>query len=103
VNHASDAEKKMKRLPLILACATAVLASSLAFSSDWNAQPLSVKRQMASQMISCMKKRMYGDRLISYNEAAKRCRDEVQGQLEKATSGPLVADSGPAASSGRAK
>jgi hypothetical protein len=101
VNH--DAEKKMKRLPLILGCATAVLASSPAFSSDWNAQPRSVKRQMASQMISCMKKRMYGDRLISYNEAAKRCRDEVQGQLEKATSGPLVADSGPAASSSPAK
>jgi hypothetical protein len=37
---------------------------------------------------------MSGDRLISYNEASKRCRDEVQGQLEKATAGPLVADSG---------
>ena len=86
----------MKRLPLILGCASAVLATSHAFSSDWKGQPRAVKRQMASQLISCMKKRMYGDRLISYNEAAKRCRDEVQGQLEKATAGPLVADSGPA-------
>jgi hypothetical protein len=94
VNHASDAEKKMKRLPLILASATAILATSHAFASDWKVQPLAVKRQMASQLISCMKKRMSGDRLISYNEASKRCRDEVQGQLEKATAGPLVADSG---------
>jgi len=92
----------MKRLTLILASATvlasasAVLATSPVFASDWKGQPLAVKRQIASQLISCMKKRMYGDRLISYNEAAKRCRDEVQGQLEKATAGPLVADSGPA-------
>jgi hypothetical protein len=86
----------MKRLPLILGCATAVLANSHAFSSDWKGQPLAVKRQMASQLISCMKKRMYGDRQISYNEAAKRCRDEVQGQLEKSSVGPLVADSGAA-------
>ena len=92
----------MKRLTLILASATvlasasAVLATSPVFASAWKGQPLAVKRQMASQLISCMKKRMYGDRLISYNEAAKRCRDEVQGQLEKATAGPLVADSGPA-------
>jgi hypothetical protein len=56
VNHASDAEKKMKRLPLILASATAILATSHAFASDWKVQPLAVKRQMASQLISCMKK-----------------------------------------------
>jgi hypothetical protein len=92
----------MKRLTLILAAGAvlttvgAVLATPPVFASDWKGQPLAVKRQMASQLISCMKKRMYGDRLISYNEAAKRCRDEVQGQLEKATAGPLVAESGPA-------
>jgi hypothetical protein len=93
----------MKRLPLILGCATAVLANSHAFSSDWKGQPLAVKRQMASQLISCMKKRMYGDRQISYNEAAKRCRDEVQGQLEKASVGPLVADSAATADGAPAK
>ena len=79
----------MNPLPMILA--TAVLASTQAQASDWKGQPLAAKRQIASQVIDCMKRRMYSDRLVSYNDAAKTCRDQVQGQLEKATSGPLVA------------
>jgi len=81
----------MNRVTLILATAGAVLAASQTFASDWKGQPLAVKRQMASQVISCMKKRMSSDRLISYNEASKICRETVEGQLEKNTSGPLVA------------
>jgi len=87
----------MKRLTLILATTSTVMASSSAFASDWKAQPLAVKRQMVSQVISCMKKRMSDDRRISYNEASKVCRETVEGQLEKSTSGPLVAvDTSPA-------
>jgi hypothetical protein len=82
----------MKRSILILAAATAVLATSHAFASDWKGQPLAVKRQMVAEMLTCMKKRMYGDRQISYNVASKLCRDEVQARLDKATAGPLVAD-----------
>jgi hypothetical protein len=81
----------MKRLTLILATTSAVVAVSPAFASDWKAQPLAVKRQMVAQMISCMKKRMSSDRLVSYNQASKSCRETVEGQLEKSTSGPLVA------------
>jgi hypothetical protein len=81
----------MKRLTLILATTSAVVAASPAFATDWKAQPLAVKRQMVSQVISCMKKRMSDDRRISYNEASKVCRETVEGQLEKSTSGPLVA------------
>jgi hypothetical protein len=81
----------VKRLILILATTGAVAAAATAFASDWNAKPLAVKRQMVTQVISCMKKRMSSDRLISYNQAAKFCRETVEGQLEKSTSGPLVA------------
>jgi hypothetical protein len=88
---AAEEEKKMKRLTLTLAMTGAVVAASPAFASDWKAQPLAVKRQMVSQVIACMKKRMSGDRLISYNQASKECRETVEGQLEKNTSGPLVA------------
>ena len=88
---AADEENEVKRLTLILAMTSAVAAVSPAVASDWKAQPPSVKRQMVSQMISCMKKRMSNDRLISYNQAAKSCRETVEGQLEKSTSGPLVA------------
>jgi len=87
----------MKRLTLVLAAASAVLATSQTFASDsntsdWKRQPLAVKRQMVTQMLACMKKRMCGDRLISYNQASKLCRDEVQGRVDKASAGPLVAD-----------
>jgi hypothetical protein len=88
---APEEEKEMKRLTLILATAGAVVATSHAFASDWKAQPLAVKRQLVSQVISCMKKRMSSDRLVSYNQASKACRETVEGQLEKSTSGPLVA------------
>jgi hypothetical protein len=88
-------EKEVNRLTLILATAGAVVATSHALASDSKEQPLAVKRQIASQVISCMKKRMSSDRLISYNQASKVCRETVEGQLEKSTSGPLVAaDSG---------
>lgn len=80
------------RISLILAATGAfVAASSPAFGFDWKAQPLAVKRQMASQMISCMKKRMATDRLISYYQASKICRETIEGQIEKSSSGPLVA------------
>jgi hypothetical protein len=81
----------MRHLTLILAMAGAAVAASHALASDWKSQPLAVKRQMVSQVISCMKKRMSNDRLISYNQASKECRETVEGQLEKSTSGPLVA------------
>jgi hypothetical protein len=86
----------MKRLILIIATAGATLAASHAFASDWKGQPPAVKRQIVMQMVACMKKRMYGDRLISYNRASKLCRDEVEGRLDKASADPLVADTGQA-------
>lgn len=86
----------MKRLTWILAIASAVLATSPAFASDWKGQPLAVKRQMVAQVVACMKKRMHGDRLISYNQASKLCRDEVEARLDKPSTGVLVADTGAA-------
>ena len=80
----------MQRLTPILAMVS-VVAASPAFAFDWKAQPPAVKRQMVSQVVSCMKKRMSSDRMISYNRASKECRETVEGQLEKSTSGPLVA------------
>lgn len=82
----------MNRLTLILATAGAVVATSQAIASDWKGKPLAVKRQMVSQVISCMKRRMSSDRLISYNQASKLCREQVQAKFEKASTGPLVAE-----------
>jgi hypothetical protein len=81
----------VNRATLILATASALVAAAPAYASDWKAQPLAVKRQLVSQVISCMKKRMSSDQRISYYQASKICRETVEGQLEKSTAGPLVA------------
>jgi hypothetical protein len=80
----------MTRLSLAIALGTAVLASTQASANDWKGQPLSTKRQVVAQVIDCMKKRMSGDRSISYNEAAKVCKNEVNRRFDNAA-GPLVA------------
>ena len=81
----------MKRLSVVIATTCALLAGVQALGADWKAQSFSARRQTVVQVIDCMKKRMAGDRLISYNEAARFCRDQVNKQLAGPTSGPLVA------------
>jgi hypothetical protein len=38
-----------------------------------------------------MRKRMANDKYVSYNQAAKLCKDEVTKQLDASDTGPLVA------------
>jgi hypothetical protein len=95
-NHDSKCGEHVKGLTFVFAVAGAVLAAAQAPAGDWKAQPLAVKRQLVVQVIECMKKRMSGDRHISYNQAAKQCRDEVERHLEKASAEPMVAADTPA-------
>jgi hypothetical protein len=84
----------MNRLPIVIAIAGSMLggltaigsSTALASHTSWSA-----KRQFASQVINCMRKRMADDKHISYNQAAKICKDEVSKQTEGADAGPLVA------------
>jgi hypothetical protein len=86
----------MTRLSFAISIGAALLASAQAPADAWKSQSFAVKRQMVSQVIDCMKKRMSSNRLISYNDAAKLCKDEVARRFESAPAGPLVAaDSGP--------
>jgi len=79
----------MKRLPVVIAVLGALLVGTHASADDWKNQPFATKRQAAGMIIDCMRKRMSKDRLISYNEAAKVCKQEV-AKLG-APAGPLVA------------
>jgi hypothetical protein len=81
----------MERASLAIATAVAVLASTHAFADDWKGQSLATKRQVVSQVVDCMRKRMSSDRAISYNQAAKVCKDEVNRRYDAASAGPLVA------------
>jgi hypothetical protein len=80
----------MNRLPLVVAITGTVFGTSTALAAG-PAHSVSAKRQFVSQVISCMRKRMANDKYVSYNQAAKICKDEVTKQLDGSNAGPLVA------------
>jgi hypothetical protein len=79
----------MKRvlMGIIMMCVMLAGAETLALDSPGRTRMS--KHQMVSQVIDCMKRRMYADRAISYNEAAKICKAQIERQND--SSGPLVA------------
>jgi hypothetical protein len=80
----------MNRLPATIVIAGGLLANSMVYAAD-RPHSFAAKRQFASQVIGCMKKRMAADRYISYNEAAKVCKEQVNRQFDSPDQGPLVA------------
>jgi hypothetical protein len=80
------------KVPVMMTIAGSVLASSMCLAADpWHS--FAAKRLYANQVIGCMRKRMSTDKYISYNQAAKGCKDWVAQQNEgtAAAAGPLVA------------
>jgi len=53
--------------------------------------PTAARHQMIVKTIDCMRKRMSIDKVVSYNEAAKTCRNQASKQPEQSVSGALVA------------
>jgi hypothetical protein len=53
--------------------------------------PTMTRHQMMVKMIDCMRRQMSIDRVVSYNEAAKTCRDQISKQRDKSAPGALVA------------
>jgi hypothetical protein len=93
----------MKRLSAVIATTGTLLAGMQAPAADWKNQSFAARRQTVIQVADCMKKRMARDRAISYNEAAKVCRDQVYRQLPGPPEGPLVAAAIPAPTAAPAK
>ena len=62
------------------ACGMALMSLGLvaeyASAADANARPLSAKRQLAM----CMTKRMSDSRTLSYNDATKLCKEQLEAQ-----------------------
>lgn len=54
-------------------------------------QPIAAKRLFAREVIGCMKTRMRADRRLSYNQAAKDCKEYVARQPDGRAREPLVA------------
>jgi hypothetical protein len=85
----------MNRVPVVIAMLGALLAGTQSSAVDFKNQSLSTKRQAAGMVIDCMRKRMSKDRSISYNQAARECKEEVARRFDNASSGALVADTKP--------
>ena len=85
----------MNRLPAVIVPALITIAGSvLGCSTSLAADPghsFAAKRQFASQVIDCMRKRMAVDKNIPYYQAAKTCKDQVAKQNDGAVARPLVA------------
>jgi hypothetical protein len=60
----------------VLAMAAVVLFGVQALA-DPVRPPVMTKHQMIAKTLGCMRKRMSIDRVISYNEAAKACKDQL--------------------------
>ncbi len=82
----------MNRAGVVVTMLGALLMGTHAAAGDWKNQSIATRRQAAGMVIDCMRKRMSRDRLISYNEAAKVCKQEVAKRFETDQSGVLVAE-----------
>ena len=83
----------MNRMVTVIAMAGLLLVGG-AGGCRGPGQPALTRRQMLTQVIGCMKKRMSASRTISYNEAAKVCKDQLK--QSDSSSAPLVAADTPA-------
>jgi hypothetical protein len=69
---------------------------ALSEAAPANPPPTMTKHQMIVQTVSCMRKRMSSGKPISYYEAAKACKDQIDKQRDNSTAGALVASDAPA-------
>jgi hypothetical protein len=86
----------MNRVMTVVAFTGMILLDTRAIAVDETGQSKMSKRQMVAQVVSCMKKRMSADRSISYNEAMKACKDQVNRENDTLAAGALVASDHPA-------
>jgi len=80
----------------MFAMTSAILVAEQVFAVDSTSQPTMNERHMVVKIVGCMKKRMSADKAISYNEAAKACKDQINKQSDNSPSGALVASDTPA-------
>ena len=70
---------------------TSLLIGAQALAVDSKGQPTISKRQLIAQMVGCMRKQMSANNAISYNEALKTCKDQMNTQSDNSVPRTLVA------------
>lgn len=86
----------MNRVQTLMAILLITCMGAHAFSGDAVKQAPLNKHQMAALMIDCMKRRMWADQKISYNDAAQACKDQLRQHGARGTSDALMASDNPA-------
>jgi len=79
----------------MLAMTSVAFVGTQALAVSTNPPP-TARRQMIAKTAACMRKRMSIDRVVSYNEAAKTCKDQLRKQGDQPASDPLVTAGNPA-------
>jgi hypothetical protein len=64
-------------------------------SADSVRQPTMTRHQLVVKTLDCMRKLMSTDRVVSYNEASKTCRDQISKQGDRSAPSALVASRRP--------
>jgi len=70
---------------------TGLFIGAQAIAVDSTGQPTITKRQLIAQMVGCMRKQMSANNAISYNEALKTCKEQINKQTDNSASPTLVA------------
>jgi hypothetical protein len=70
---------------------TGLLIGAQALAVDSTGQPTISKRQLIAQMVGCMRKQMSANKAISYNDALKTCKDQMNTRGDNSASRTLVA------------
>ncbi len=85
----------MTRVLVVIVMSAAMFVSAKANAADTITQPAMSKRQMIAQVANCMRKRMSASKLISFNEAARACKDQLNNRGINSATGTLVAADSP--------
>lgn len=80
----------MTRIFTMIAMSVGILVAAQAFAQT-SSQSTTSKRLMTAQVVNCMKKRMSAEKAISYNAAAKLCKNQVYDQSNNSASLAVVA------------
>lgn len=80
----------MNRASAIGTIALLMCAETQSLAADSVAQPTMTKRQVILKTVTCMRQRMSADKTISYNAAAKACKDQINRQSGHLASDTLV-------------
>ena len=82
----------MKSVLTVIAAMTCVmLVGARALAADSVTQSTISKRQLIAQMVGCVRKQMSAHKTISYNEAMKVCKDQINNQSDSSAARTLVA------------